>query len=58
MDLEQVNLNKIRLQDEARKLLTELKMKHSFCNFYDFQQAVKHFGSFMICMTFEPRHHP
>jgi hypothetical protein len=34
----------MRLQDEARKLFTELKTKHSFCNFYQFQQAVKRFG--------------
>ncbi len=35
MDLEGY-LNKMRLQDEARKPL--------FCKFYQFQQAVKHFG--------------
>jgi hypothetical protein len=40
MDLEGY-LNKMRLQDEARKLFTELKTKHSFCNFFQFQQAVK-----------------
>jgi hypothetical protein len=43
MDLEGY-LNKMRLLDEARKLFTELKTKHLLCNFYQFQQAVKHFG--------------
>jgi hypothetical protein len=37
-------VNKDRLNEEATKLFTKLQKESTFCNFYQFQQAVNRFG--------------